>query len=593
MTQAEQLLQRIKGQFAPPPPLTVSEWADGYRFLSRESASEPGPWRTARAPYQKGIMDSFNDKRIHTIVIMSSAQVGKTEIINNILGYILHQNPMPVLLMQPTLEMAMSYSKHRFAPMVRDTPILQQRLGAPKGRDANHTLLHKTFPGGYLAMVGANSPASLASRPVAMVLCDEVDRYPASAGAEGDPVNIALRRMATFPHRKAILTSTPTIKGASRIELAYKQSNQQRYLVPCPHCGTQQSLEWKQIKWAKDNPSQVHYQCVACERPIASEQKNELLQNGYWQVQGEASGTAGFHLNELYSPWVPWSETVTHFLKAKQQRETLRVWVNTVLGEPWEEQGDSLAYQPLYERREAYSLPLPENILVLTAGVDVQKDRLEVQVDGWGFGFEKWVIDYQVLTGSPAEQTVWDKLDALLNKTFRHPSGERLTIASCFIDSGGHYTSEVYRFTKPRQIRRIYAIKGRSTVAEPIVSPPRKQKKPNVWLYLLGTDTAKELLYSRLSLKYPGPGYCHFHRRLGLEYFKQLTAEHCITDNGKRRWTLKPGRRNEALDVSVYSLACVEALQPDFDALYERLFTPTEPKQATHDKKTESFIKRW
>lgn len=553
----------------------MSKWANEYRRLSVEASSEPGVWRTARAPYQQGIMDAVNDVATHTVVMMTSAQVGKTEIINNIIGYFIAQDPCPMLLLQPTLEMAEAWSKDRFAPMLRDTPVLRNKVKDPRTRDSSNTLLRKQFAGGHITMAGANSPASLASRPVRIVLCDEVDRYPLSAGSEGDPVNLAIKRTTTFFNRKCILVSTPTLKGASRIETAYSHSDQRRYLVPCPHCKQEQILQWVNVKWEKENPKNAHYECTHCHVPIAHHHKAWMLQQGQWQASNEFQGTAGFHLSELYSPWVTWGQMAEHFLAAKGELETLKTWVNTALGETWEVAGERVAHEQLLTRRIAYGPKLPEGALVLTAGIDVQDDRIELQIDAWGEGFEKWVIDYQILYGSPAQASVWQQLDKHLQQEFKTEQGVPLKIASAFIDSGGHFTTEVYRYTKTRQFRRIFAIKGRSTAAEPVVGFPHKLKS-GVILYLIGTDTAKELLYSRLHIQQPGPGYCHFHNRLPEEYFKQLTAEQRVLRQNKWVWVLQTGRRNEVLDCSVYSLACVEALRPNFAALKKRLQQESE-----------------
>ncbi len=311
--------------------IKVSAWAEKYRYLSTESAAAPGRWSSARAPYQREIMDTFNDKKIDTIVLMCSAQVGKTEILNNIIGYLIDREACPILVLQPTLEMAQSWSKDRLAPMLRDTPRLSKKVRDPRSRDSGNTLLHKQFSGGHVSIVGANSPASLASRPIRVVLCDEVDKYPPSAGSEGDPIHLAKKRSTTFRNRKLLLTSTPTIEGLSRIEAAWQHSDQRHYLVPCPHCQHFQILVWSRLRWLKETPEQAAYECSHCKRKIAHEDKPKMLSQGRWQAHSKHknSRTAGFHINELYSPWVTWAQMASSFIEAKKLPETYKTWINT------------------------------------------------------------------------------------------------------------------------------------------------------------------------------------------------------------------------------------------------------------------------
>ncbi len=558
----------------------MSQWADAYRRLSPESSAEPGQWRTDRAPYQQGIMDAFNDPAIHTVVVMCSAQVGKTEILNNIVGYYIDQDPAPMLVLQPTLEMAQAWSKDRLAPMLRDTPSLKGKVKDPRARDSGNTMLHKQFPGGHITMAGGNSPASLASRPIRIVLCDEVDRYPASAGAEGDPVNLARKRSTTFWNRKLLLTSTPTIKGISRIEYAFDGSDQRRYFVPCPHCNEYQALSWANVKWEKDQPETAHYECEHCHMVITNQQKLGMLSQGKWRATDTSRGIAGFHLNEIYSPWVKWSEIVINFLEAKKLPETLKTWVNTSLGETWEEAGESISEDALYQRREYYGPLVPQKAVLLTAGVDVQNDRLEIETIAWGPGEECWSIRYDIIRGNPAEEELWRKLDEVLFRKFEHESGIPLEIRATCIDTGGHHTMQVYRYCK-RYPFRVLAIKGSSQMGKPIVSRPTKTNMGKVNLYAVGTDTAKALIYSRLKIQEPGPGYCHFpvSDTLGvynadLDYFRQLTSEKMVTRHrlGKSYIAFeKPsGARNEALDVRVYATAALYILNPQMQALPEK-----------------------
>jgi len=568
----------------PPPNLTVSQWADRYRKLSPEASAEPGQWRTDKAPYQRGILDAYNDPVIETIVVMSSAQVGKTELINNIVGYAIDQNPGPMLLLNPTLEMSKTWSKDRLAPMARDTEVLRGKIKDPRSRDTGNTMLHKTFPGGHITMAGANSPASLASRPIRDVLCDEVDRYPVSAGTEGDPVNLAKKRSTTFWNRKMILTSTPTVKGASRIEMAYEASDKRRYYVSCPHCDEKQHLKWSQIVFDKENPKDVVYACEHCGSQIEEKDKFALLTKGEWIAENPTVKTAGFHLNELYSPWRKWSEVVADFLEAKKNPETLKTWVNTSLGETWEEEGESVNEAGLLARREAYSSDeLPEGVLCLVSAADVQQDRIEMEVVGYGKDDESWGIEYRVIYGDTTQRQVWDDLDKALLKTYQHSSGAVLPISAACIDSG-YRTDEVYDFCKYKTERRIFPTKGVAGEGRPIVSAPSKkrtgkEKKP-VKLFTVGADTAKGLVYSSLRISEPGPGYCHFPTTYTQEYFEQLTAEKVVTKFHKgfpRREWIKTRPRNEALDIRGMALAALRLLNPVYSQLKKSLSPAPKP----------------
>ena len=517
-------------------------------------------------------MDAVNDPSIHTVVVMKAAQIGWTEILNNILAYFIDQDPAPVLMIQPTLEMAAAWSKDRFAPMVRDTPALTGKVADSKARDSGNTILHKTFPGGHVTMAGANSPAGLASRPIRIVLADEVDRYPASAGAEGDPVSLAKRRMATFWNRKLLMGSTPTVKGVSRIEAAFDGSDQRRYWVPCPHCEEAQTLKWAGVKWPEGKPEEAYYVCEHCGCEITDADKPEMLRAGEWIAEGEANGIAGFHINELYSPWSTFGEIAVAFVAAKPFPETLKTWINTALGEIWEEdEGEGIDDTSLFGRREDYGPEIPEAGLVLTMGVDVQADRLEAGVEAHGPGEESWVIDHRILYGDPTQPEVWDELDGLLKADWEHELGHRLHIAATCIDSG-YLTDMVYAFCEPRLNRRVFATKGMAGAGRPIASAPKKQKTKTgktIRLVLVGTDQAKRVLAGRLQAK-PGPGYCHFHMGLDEEYFAQLTAEKRKTKFHHGHpfdvW-IKTRPRNEALDIKILNMAALKILNPKWDLL--------------------------
>ena len=575
--QAKKLDERLRESFSrslkPPPKLTVSQWADRFRQLSSESSAEAGRWSTSRAEYQRGMMDAVSDPSIETVVLMTAAQVGKTELINNVVGFHIHQDPAPMLVVQPTLEMAQTWSKDRLAPAIRDTPVLSERISDPRSRDSGNTTLHKVFPGGHVTACGANSPSSLASRPCRIILCDEVDRYPISAGSEGDPVGLAKRRSATFWNRKIILVSTPTEKGASRIEQAFAESDQRRYFVKCVDCGEHQTLKWSSVKWEHDRPQTACYVCEHCGSLWDDAQRFRAIRYGEWRATAAGDGkTAGFHLSGLYSPWTPLEDSVRDFLASKRDPMRLKTWVNTFLGETWEEQGERLDEYDLIARREDWGDDLPEDVLLLTAGVDVQDDRLEYEVIGWGRGEESWSIEYGTLYGDPSTTELWARLDGVLQKSRSHPtSGEMVVRATC-VDSGGHYTQQVYNYCRLRAGKRVFAVKGIGGEGKPIVGRPTKNNIGKINLFPVGVDTAKELIYSRLKMTDEGEGYCHFPADRGEEYFRMLTAERKVTKYFKGRprqeW-MKVRTRNEALDCRVYGLAALGILNLNLEALFK------------------------
>jgi len=527
-------------------------------------------------------MDAFSDPEIEEVVGMTSSQVGKTEILNNVAGYHVDQDPAPMLIVLPTIELAEIWSKDRLAPMLRDTPVLQGKVKDPRSRDSGNTLRAKEFPGGRISLAGANSAASLASRPVRIVLQDEIDRFPMSAGTEGSPIKLADKRSQTFWNKKLGKFSTPTIKGASAIEREYESSDMRQYHVPCPECGGLQVLMWGQIKWSKGaagEPVDVYYECAHCAARLQERDKARMIRNGTWIARyPERKKKAGFHLNELYSPWSSWEKIVEAFYQAKKHADTLKVWINTTLAESWEEEGVTVDDGTLASRREAYGPIIPEGVAVLTAGVDVQDDRIEVVVKGWGRGEESWLIEWATLRGRPeTDPKVWADLDALLLRAWAHDLGTSLRIASACIDSGGHATKQVYDFAVKREHRRVWAIKGVGGAGLPIIRiPSRRQKKSGVLLGLVGVDTCKGLIYSRLQVTEFGAGYMHFPIRpeIDEEYFKQLTAEK-ITTKFVRGFPAKVWQkvraRNDALDCEAYSMAALSTLNANLDQLAERL----------------------
>lgn len=550
------------------------------------------------------MMDACSDPAIPEVVIMSGAQLGKSEAILNIIGYHMAHDPAPLLMMQPTVEMAQSFSKDRItAGLIRSTPCLRDKVKEPRTKDANNSVLHKVFPGGALSMVGANSPAGLASRPIRVVLCDEVDRYPPSAGSEGDPIMLAKKRTATFWNRKIIMVSTPTNKGSSRIEQAFELSDKRYYYVPCPHCGHKQTLKWANVKWDQGNPLSAKYVCEDCGALLDDVDRAKAIRNGEWIATQPFNGVAGFAINGIYSPWTPLSDGVRDFLEARKQPATLRVWTNTYLGETWEEEGERVDDYAIYERREEYGLPLPEDVLVLTCGVDVQDDRLEAEVVGWGLDEESWSVEYRVFYGDPSAPQVWRDLDEFLKQTYEHETGEILHIMGTCIDSGGHYTQSVYKYVAAREGKRIFAIKGVGGDGKPIIGKPSRNNLGKIRLFPVGVDTAKHLLFSRLAISEPGAGYCHFPMKYEQEYFRQLTAEKIATRYHKgfaKREFVKVRQRNEALDVRVYAMAAfnlinvnLQSIARKFQNSQQAVEQDKKPATQVRQKSMTSFVNRW
>lgn len=575
-------------RLTPPPRLTISQWADKERRLDSQSSAEPGRWYTSRAEYQRGIMDACSDPSIKEVIVMCGSQSGKSEAILNTIGYHMHHDPCPILLMQPTVDMAQAFSKDRItAGLIRPTPALQGLVKDSKAKDANNTTLHKVFPGGALSLVGANSPSSLASRPIRVVLADEVDRYPPSAGEEGDPISLAKRRAATFWNRKFVAVSTPTNRGASRIEALYEETDQRKFYVPCPHCEHEQIMVWRNVQWQDHNPKTAQYHCEECGAAWTEAQRHQAVAKGQWIASKPFNGAAGFWFNALYSPWVDLCDTVEEFLNARRDPMRLKTFTNTILAESWEDQGEGIDDYAVSKRKEEYE-QIPEDVVLLTAGVDVQDDRLEVEIVGWGVGEESWQIDYRVIYGDPSSPRIWGQLDEILLAKYEHPLGEDLPIRSTCVDSGGHHTRAVYNYAKTRAGHRVFAIKGVGGEGKPIVGRPSKNNIGKVPLYPVGVDTAKEVHYSRLKIDEPGPGYCHFRADRDDEYFRQLTAEKMVLKYhkgyAKRTW-IKTRTRNEALDVRVYAIAAFSILNVNMDSLARKFYANVESRSNSVEEK--------
>jgi phage terminase large subunit GpA-like protein len=594
--------------FQPPKRQLVSEWADQNRYLTSSSSAEPGLFRTSRAAYQREIMDVIVDRKIETVVIMKSAQIGATELILNVLGYYISQDPCPIMCLQPTIEMGRSFSKDRLAPMLSSSPALQDKVKEPRSRDSENTVLHKKFPGGHLTITGANSASGLASRPIRILLIDECDRYPASAGSEGDPIALATKRTTTFWNRKIIMASTPTIDGLSRIQTAFESSDKRKYWVPCVHCEEFITLEWANVHWEEAQPDTAHYVCQSCGSIMEEKHKVQMLREGEWRAEEETGSIAGFHISELYSPWSTWASMAIGFDLARKHPEMLKTWVNTSLGEVWRDQGEEIEAEGLMKRRENYDADcIPDAVLVITAGVDVQGDRLEISVVGWGLDSQSFVIEHLAFWGETSQYDVWHEMDDYIQRRYERETLPSLSIACVAVDSG-YQTQSVYNFVKVKQGRRIFAIKGQSQPGKPIAGRPTQSGRQRVQLFPAGVDTCKETVFSWLQIEEPGPGYIHFPSTVDEEYFKQLTSEKRAIKyiRGRKQVVWVPKReRNETLDCFNYSLVALHILQPDLERIANKTEpteeeTPTENKQPRDlvkerrsPRKKKSFVKDW
>jgi phage terminase large subunit GpA-like protein len=509
-------------------------------------------------------MDAACDPRTPNVVVMKSAQVGWTEALNNTVGFHVHRDPAPIMVVQPTLELAETWSKDRLAPMIRDTPCLLGLIADVKSRDSGNTILKKRFRGGNLTIVGANAPAGLRSRSIRVLLFDEVDAYPRSAGPEGDPISLAANRTKTFRNRKILMGSTPTIKGASRIEKAFQESDQRYYFVPCPHCDHFQKLEWAQVKWDDGKPETAHYVCVSCGTLLSDADKPQMLRQGEWRPTATSS-VAGFHISELYSPWSSWPEMAQAHVIAKTLPDTLKTWVNNALGETWEEDGSTVEPGSLLERRESYGPEqIPAGVALLTAGVDVQNDRVEIQLNGWGAEEENWIIEQHVIRGDPDSAALWQEVDEYLLRQFTTEDGRRLLIDAACIDSGGLSTQTVYNFVVSRKRRRVWAIKGMAGTGK-LAWPKKASKTPKsrAMVFILGVDTIKSTLYGRLAkIADPGSGYIHLPQSADADFCKQLTSEKAVTKHVRGRASIvwlprASGIAQEAQDCWVYAYAAM------------------------------------
>jgi len=589
----EDILRTWSAGLTPDPLLTVSEWADRYRVLSSRAAAEPGRYRTARTPYMRDIMDALSPSHpAQRIVFMKGVQVGATEAGVNLIGFVIDQAPGPMLAVQPTVDLAKRASRQRIDPLIEECPTLRAKVRPNRSRDSGNTVLSKDFIGGILVMTGANSAVGLRSIPARYLFLDEVDAYPASADEEGDPVALAEARSLTFAHRRKIfLVSTPTIKGVSRIEREYEASDQRRFFLPCPHCGAMQWLKFERLRWEKGRPETVHYVCEVCDEGIAEHHKTAMLEAGVWRPTATSSDplAIGFHLSALYSPvgWLSWERVARSWEAAQGSDEAIKAFKNTMLGETWVESGEAPDWQRIYDRRESWpNGTVPMGALFLTAGADVQKDRIEVDVWAWGRGLESWLVDHIVIEGGPENAKAWAELDGLLGRTWKHAGGATMTLARLAIDTG-YEAPAVYAWARRAGFAQVAPVKGTEGFnrASPVSGPTYvdateggKKVRRGARLWKVAGSTFKTETYRFLRLDRPtdeeraaGAGFpagtVHLPGWADAEWCKQFVAEQLVTVKTRRgfaklEWQ-KMRERNEALDCRVYARAAVWILGAD------------------------------
>ena len=622
MTSIVELQKLAYSAFLPPKKLSLSEWADEYAYLSVESSAEGGRWRTL--PYQKGIMDAVTDPDIEQISVMKSARVGYSKILNHIIAYHIHNDPCPIMIVQPTIEDATGYSKEEIAPMLRDTKCLQGLVSDAKAKDGQNTLLQKLFPGGNLSLVGANSPRGFRRVSRRIVLFDETDGYPASAGTEGDQIKLGIKRTEFYANRKIVAGSTPTVKDFSRIEKLFKQTDQRRYYVPCPKCNHMQYLKWANFECFENDASTTIYKCEKCNHHIPHNKKRWMVERGEWRSTAPYNGKhVGFHIWAAYSysPNATWQNLMEEYLACKNDQEQLKTFINVTCGEVYEDEYHTKASADGLSKRaseETYKEGVPpKEVLILTLGIDVQDDRLSMSVIGFGRNEEMFLIDRKVIYGSPARADLWKQLDEVLQSKYTNEEGEELKIDTAAIDTGGHYTQETYQYVRERKQLGIIGVKGMGQKGKPPLGKPSKVDinfsgkvlKRGFELFPVGVDTIKTTLHNKLKDAEVGQGYIHFYPTTKASYFEELTAERQILKykNGyqERVWVKKNNQANEALDEMVYAYASFQRLLQKYDrrTIYDQFAKRFDSKKPlkedkirlnqTKSTKKSNFVSNW
>ncbi len=595
----------------PDPILTVSEWADKHRILSKVTSAEAGPWKTSRTPFLKEIMDNLSVVSEYTeIVFMKGTQVGATECGNNWIGYLIDCVPGPILSVMPRVEDAKKNSKIRLQPMIDECSRLRAKVKEAKSKDSGNTLLLKEFPGGIIALTGANSAAGLRSMPVRFLFFDEEDAYPGDVEGEGDPADLAIKRTDTFSSKKKIFhVSTPTIEDRSKIENNFNKTDQRKYFVPCPSCNHYQWLQWQQMKWDKGKAETVYYECIECKYKIKNWQKTKMLEKGEWRATSESKNRKliGYHLSGLYSPvgWFSWEDAVDQWEKAHSPKnlEKLKTFINTVLGESWKDKGEAPEWKKLFLRREKYKMnSIPDGVCLLTAGADIQADRIECEIVGWGRDKETWSIDYRTFYGdtSSIDNEPWTALQSTLSELWESPNGSQLPIKVMTVDSGWN-TQTVYSWVRQFPISKVVAIKGKDVQSTMISSGKpvdiklkgKKIKRNALKLFTLGVSIIKQELYGWLKQDEPTKkedapyGFCHF-PEYDEEHFRRLTSETLEIKwvKGKKRYEWEAHGRNEQLDCRVYARAA--ASLAGIDRFKDLHWTRLESEVGVTSKKKEN-----
>ena len=566
----------------PPENLTVSQFADRYRVLDSKTSASPGMWRTSVTQYLEGIMNAFTNNEVEEIIFCKPTQVGGTETMNNMLAYVIAQDPSPALVVYPTLDLAEYASKNRIQPMVDLSDVLKDRCVIRESKD-----LELQFDGMYVVLSGANSPASLASRPIRYLFLDEVDKYPPNSGKESDPISLARERTKTFAYNKKIfLTSTPTVRDGN-IWKAYESADEIRhYYVPCPFCKTNQQLKFKQIKWPQDaTPTEAletaWYECEKCKEKINDGHKIEMIKNGKWRATKKSGSKKklAFHLNTIYSPWVRFGDIAYEFLKSKNYPDMLQNFVNSWLAEPWEETQLNINSDIVMKRQTEYEeFIVPDKAQLLTAGVDVQKGKLFYTIRAWGVDYTSWNITH-------GEALSFDEIEQIMNATYKNRNGEDFEVSLCCIDSGDQ-TEDVYDFCYKNSDWAI-PVKGSShqMYSRYKISTIEKigSKAFGMRLVLINTGQYKEVIANRL--KRPnGNGSFMVFSGCDLDYAQQITSEHKVrVKKGSSEvevWKPKTAHAdNHYLDCEVYACTAADLLNVRYLEEIEEKYEPEIPQK--------------
>ena len=599
------LMEKVIAEvMAPPEDMSVSQWADGYRYLSSEASAEAGRWRTTRTPYLREVMDAFTDPNVRHIVMVAASQVGKTEAELNIIGYVIDQDPGSILFVHPTVGDAKEFSRLRIDPMFRDTPTLRKKIVQTAKRTSANTITQKTYPGGLLTLCGSTEAHSLASKPIRYVIGDERDRWAVSAGDEGDPWRLAMARQTTFYNAKAIEVSTPTIKGHSAIAKSYVTGTMERWKTKCPHCGEFHEITWNDIRFEYEESVvedaktyrvfNVGYCCPGC--GCVSDEGTMKRQEAHWEAENPEAlrdnRCRSFWLNAFVSAWASWAKIITDYLTARGDTNAMKTVYNTEFGELFEDRGGLMDEDDMLSRREEYAAEVPEGVLYLTCGVDTQDDRLEYEVVGWGHFYESWGIQKGIIMGSPGLESTWEKLDEVLDHVYMLENGVGLRLSMTFVDEGGHFTQEVRAQCRARQSKNVFCIKGFAGEGTPYTAPPKQMKivirqktLGSCWQYQLGVDSGKQKIMDRLKIERKGSGYMHFPKRddYNKAFFWGLLSERLVYNTKAKRnpwqWEKISGHeRNEALDCRNYAQAAIEAFPHDFDARARKIKTAAAGK---------------